>query len=531
MQVRQFSPGNCCAPQNRNVRPSSKYSEYSSVGLPSFASLATFPDENELIGQRCYCSAVLIAAPEVRIPPRDAVERALVDLDRTLGPSKVDTSETGRLAHANDESEATGRLPDAVVYAKGRDDIAAVLAIGEKHCVPITPRAGGTGRTGGAVPVAGGIVLATHTMSKVLEISKTDLLAVVEPGVITDEFHAAVEAEGLFYPPDPNSLKTCMIGGNVAENAGGPRAFKYGVTREYVLGLETCLMGGRIVRSGKRTVKGVTGYDVTALLIGSEGTLGVFSEITLKLVPKPDELATILALYADVRQAADAVQRLIANGLVPRCLELMDGPTLDAIRKQGVPVDARANSMLLIEVDGLALDATIERLADSLTQGGDAIDVVAAQDAAQRARLWEARRMLSPATRKLAKYKLSEDIVVPRSRLVDLFTEVERIGDETGVRHLTYGHAGDGNLHVNFLWNDEADKPAVDRAIDALMHATVRLGGTLTGEHGIGVLKAAYLPIEQSQQLITLQQDLKRVFDPKGLLNPGKIFPTGHTAC
>jgi glycolate oxidase len=334
-----------------------------------------------------------------------------------------------------------------------------------------------------------------------------------------------------------------MIGGNVAENAGGPRAFKYGVTREYVLGLEACLMGGRVLRTGRRTIKGVTGYDVTALLVGSEGTLGVFSEITLKLVPKPSELATVLALFADVRQAADAVRRIIARGLVPRCLELMDGPTLEAIRKQNVSLDPRARAMLLIEVDGSGgatlgdgtsastLDPVIERLGEALTEGGHALDVVAAQDAAQRARLWEARRLLSPATRKLAKYKLSEDIVVPRSRLVELFERVDRIGETTGVRHLTYGHAGDGNLHVNFLWNDEDERPAVDRAIDALMRATIELGGTLSGEHGIGVLKAAYLPIEQSAELIAVQQDLKRVFDPSGLLNPGKIFPTGHASC
>lgn len=476
---------------------------------------------------------VLVAAPEVRIPARDAVERALVDLERRLGPSKVDTSETGLLTYGQDESEAIGRKPDAVVLADGRDDIAAVLAIAEKHGVPVTPRAGGTGRTGGAVPVAGGIVLATHSMSKILEINRQDLLAVVQPGVVTADLHAAVEAEGMFYPPDPNSLKTCMIGGNVAENAGGPRAFKYGVTREYVLGLEACLMGGRVVRTGKRTIKGVTGYDVTALLVGSEGTLGVFSEITLKLVPRPQEVATVLALFQDVREAADAVRRIIAGGLVPRCLELMDGLTLDAIRKQGVAVDTRAQAMLLIEVDGAAgtLDPIVERLGEALTTGGHALDVVAAQDAAQRARLWEARRMLSPATRKLAKYKLSEDIVVPRSRLVDLLEEVDRIGERTGVMHLTYGHAGDGNLHVNFLWNDDAERPAVDRAIGALMRATVELGGTLSGEHGIGVLKAAYLPMEQSAELIALQQDLKRVFDPSGLLNPGKIFPTGHAAC
>jgi len=384
------------------------------------------------------------------------------------------------------------------------------------------------------VPVAGGIVLATHALSKVNDIDRRDRLAVVEPGVITGEFHAICEKEGLFYPPDPNSLKDCMLGGNVAENAGGPRAFKYGVTREYVLGLEACLMGGRVIRSGKRTVKGVTGYDVTALLVGSEGTLGVFTEITLRLVTKPPSVGTVLALFADVHACAGAVAAIVEAGLVPRCLELLDSATLDAVRAQHVPIDPRAGAMLLIELDGgeREIDEGLEKLGELLSGRKGIVDVVVAQDASQRARLWEARRMLSPATRKLAKYKLSEDIVVPRSRIVDLLARMDRIGDETGVRHLTYGHAGDGNLHVNFLWNDDSERDAVDRAIDALMRATIELGGTLSGEHGIGVSKAQYLPIEQSAELIALQRDIKRVFDPKELLNPGKIFPSrGHRAC
>ena len=476
---------------------------------------------------------MLVAAPEVRLPARDAVERAVLELERRLGPSKVDTTEGGRLAHGRDESEAIGRVPNAVVLAHGREDVALALEIAEKHGVPVTPRAGGTGRTGGAVPVAGGIVLATHGMGSLVDVDRRDLLAVVQPGVVTAELHAAVEREGLFYPPDPNSLKTCMIGGNVAENAGGPRAFKYGVTREYVLGLEACLMGGRVLRTGKRTVKGVTGYDVTALLVGSEGPRGGLTEITLKLGPKPPEVATVLARDAAVGAAAAAVARVVAQGIVPRCLELMDATTLGAIRAQGVAVDPRAQALLLVEIDGAAgaLEPELERLGEALSAGGDAVDVVAAQDAAQRARLWEARRLLPPATRKLAKYKLSEDVVVPRSRLVDLLAEVDRIGEATGVRTLTYGHAGDGNMHVNFLWDTDDERPAVDRAILALMRATVAMGGTLSGEHGIGVLKAAYLPLEQSPELIAVQQDLKRVFDPSGLLNPGKIFPTGHASC
>lgn len=475
----------------------------------------------------------MFAAPEVRVPSRNAVEKALIELERRLGASKVDTSEAGREALARDDSPAEGRRPDGVVIAEDRADVAATLEICETHGVPVTPRGAGTGRTGGAVPLAGGIVLATHAMSKIVDIDRDDLLAVVEPGVITGALHEAVEAEGLFYPPDPSSLASCMIGGNVAENAGGPRAFKYGVTRDYVLGLETCLMGGRVLRSGRRTVKGVTGYDVTSLLVGSEGTLGVFTEITLKLVHAPTEVATVLALFADVRSAAAAVARVVARGLVPRCLELLDSWTLDAIRSQGVAVDARAHAMLLVEVDARhgSLTPILEALGETLSEGGTAVDVVAAEDAAQRKRLWEARKSLSLATRKLARYKLSEDVVVPRSRLVTLLDETAASCEREKVRHLTYGHAGDGNMHVNFLWNEDGERPAVERAIEALMRTTVRLGGTLSGEHGIGIAKAAYLPIEQAPASIALQQDLKRVFDPSWLLNPGKIFPTGHAAC
>lgn len=455
-------------------------------------------------------------------------------LSRELGGSKVDDSQSARETYSNDDSEVAPRVADVVVHATSADDISATLAIADAHGVPVTPRAGGTGRTGGAVPAAGGILLATDTMKQVLEIDRDDLVAVVEPGIVTADFHAMVEREGLFYPPDPNSLKMCMIGGNLAENAGGPRAFKYGVTREYVLGLEACLMGGQIVRTGRRTVKGVTGYDLTALFVGSEGTLGVFSRATLKLVRKPGAVATVLALFEDVRAAAAAVVRVIGAGLVPRCMELLDEPTLGAVRAQGVSVDMRAKSMLLLELDGAPSEVEhgLERLGNVISAGERVVDIVAAQDAAQRDRLWEGRRQLSPATRKLAKHKLSEDVVVPRSRMVALLEQVDRISEATGVRSCSYGHAGDGNLHVNFFWNRDEERSAVDRSLRMLMEATVELGGTLTGEHGIGVTKIEYLPIEQSPELIQLQRDVKNVFDPKGLLNPGKIFaPSSHKAC
>ncbi|MDP9035116.1 MAG: FAD-binding protein [Myxococcota bacterium] len=481
---------------------------------------------------RATLATVLLRAPEVTFPSRACVDRAKLALERRLGPSKVLSEPAVCAPYATDDSDVGGLAPDAVVIASSADDVSAALAIAEACDVPVTPRAGGTGRAGGAVPVAGGIVVATHGLARIKEIDRGNLVAVVQPGVVTGEFHAAVEREGLFYAPDPNSSESCMLGGNLGTNAGGPRAFKYGVTRDWVLGLEACLIGGRVLRTGKRTVKGVTGYDVTALLVGSEGTLAVFTEATLRLVPNPPSIGTLLALYSDVRAAAGAVSNVVAAGIVPRCLELLDEPTLGAVRAAGVSVDARANSMLLIEVDGEHAEGALMRIGELASASPGCIDVVVARSAAERDRLWSARRSLSRATRKLARYKLSEDIVVPRTRIADLLAQTDDIGRLTGVRHLAYGHAGDGNLHVNFLWNDEAERPAVDHAIGLLMRATVSLGGTLTGEHGIGASKAQYLPLEQSAELISIQRDIKRAFDPKGLLNPGKIFPTeGHSSC
>jgi glycolate oxidase len=474
----------------------------------------------------------VLRAQELTLPSRASIDRAKIELERRLGPSKVLTSADACTTYASDDSDVEGPSPDAVVLAASAADIVTTLAVAQACDVPVTPRAGGTGRTGGAVPVAGGIVLATHGLGRLKDIDRANLTAVVEPGLITGELHAAVEREGLFYAPDPNSLDSCMIGGNLAENAGGPRAFKYGVTRDWVLGLEVALITGQLLRTGKRTIKGVTGYDVTALLVGSEGTLGVFTQATLRLVPKPPAVATALALFSDVAGAAAAVAALVAAGVVPRCLELLDASTLDAVRANGVSVDARAGAMLLVETDGESAETTLLHVGEICSAAAGCVDVLVAQDAAQRDRLWTARRTLSKATRKLARHKLSEDVVVPRTRLVELLARAEAIGRQTGVRQLAYGHAGDGNLHVNFLWNEDAERPDVERAIGLLMRATVELGGTLTGEHGIGVSKAPYLALEQSEGLIALQKDIKRVFDPKGLLNPGKIFSGGgHNAC
>jgi glycolate oxidase len=462
-----------------------------------------------------------------------AADKARSLLERALGPSKVLTDPDACLGYAGDESDQEPVTPDAVVLATSADDIRRALAAANEADVPITPRAAGSGKSGGCVPVSGGVVLSTMGMNAIKEIDRQNLIAVVEPGVILCDLHAAVEAEGFFYPPDPNSLKMCAIGGNIAENAGGPRTFKYGVTREYVLGLEAMLIDGTCLRTGRRTVKGVTGYDVTALLTGSEGTLGVVTEATLRLIPKPPAVATLLALFDDMHACGRAVSAIVAAGLVPRCLELLDAGTLQAVRDRGVGIDARARAMLLIEVDGdtHACESAMERVGD-VCAAEAAIEVLAAQDPAQRDRLWEARCQLSPATRAMARFKISEDVVVPRTRVPDILIEVDAISEATGVRMITYGHAGDGNLHVNYLWNDPDDAPRVEQGLERLFRAVIAMRGTLTGEHGVGTSKAEYLPLEQSAELIEIQRGIKRLFDPKGLLNPGKIFPRrGHGAC
>jgi glycolate oxidase len=459
--------------------------------------------------------------------PAAALDKALRLLDARLGPSKILTGEEARERFAHDESEAEGVLPDVVVLAECVDDLSTALAVALEADVPVTPRAAGTGRSGGAVPVAGGMVIATLGMNSIKEIDVDEGIAVVQPGVVLADLHDAVEREGWFYPPDPNSLKSCALGGNVAENSGGPRAVKYGVTRDYVLGIEAVLMGGERLLVGRRTRKGVTGYDVASLLVGSEGTLAVFGELTVKLIPKPESIVTLLITFSHVRDAARAAQALTAARLLPRCMELMDGETLDALRRGGNPIDPRAGALLLVEVDGSASDVDVaaQRVADHCERAG-ASEVLTAQDPAHRERLWSARRDMSHAVRRLARHKFAQDVVVPRQRVVELLDRVALASERCAVRYLTYGHVGDGTLHVNFFWDDDDQVGRVEKAIETLVGDVIALGGSLSAEHGIGVLRAPFLPREHSPGLVALQRDLKRAFDPRGLMNPGKIFPT-----
>lgn len=462
-----------------------------------------------------------------------AIDAARRELEKGLGPSKVQSDPRVCEACRFDESGFEGKLPDLVACVRDMEDVTAVLKTAAKYSIPVTPRAAGTGKTGGALPVQGGIVLNLQGMNQIKDIDRAEGTAVVEPGVILADLQRAVEAEGWFYPPDPNSFETCTLGGNIAENAAGPRAFKYGATRDYTIGLEVALMGGQRLSLGRKTRKGVTGYDMTSLFVGSEGTLGVVGDITLKLIPKPPHVLMLMALFPSAQVAAQSVAIIGQSGLHPRCIEILDGQTLDVMRAAGHAFDSRANALLFIELDGdeAYCFSQAEMTADACMKAG-AVDVLVAQDAAQRDRLWATRREMSLVIKKLTKRKLSEDIVVPRTRLGELLGRVEKATAAERVRWLAYGHAGDGNLHVNYLWNEPDEVPAVERAIERLFYDTVELGGTLSGEHGIGLTKQPYLHLEQSAELIELQRRLKALFDPADLLNPGKIFPRrSHGSC
>jgi len=461
-------------------------------------------------------------------PGAQRLGRARQLLGRHFGPSKLRVGEQECAPYSRDASEAEGVPPLAVVLAENALDIELALSVAADAGVPIVPRGAGTGKTGGAVPVQGGIVLDLLRFGQIKEIDRRESLAVVEPGVVLAAFQAAVASEGLFYAPDPNSRVGCSLGGNVATNAGGPRAFKYGVTGRYVLGLEAFLVGGQRIVTGRRTAKGVTGYDLTSLLVGSEGTLAVFGDITLRLIRPPETRQTLLVRFERIADAARAVTAVVAAGLVPSCLELLDLRLLgEDVRNEVGAGPGQPEALLLIEVDGdvAACEALARRVGETCEASG-ARDIELARDAETRDRMWAVRSNMSATLRRTARNKLSEDVAVPREALVELLARLEGTSRRNAVRSVAYGHAGDGNLHVNFLWDEPEEAPRVQVAIRELFEHVVALRGTLSGEHGIGVLKAPYLPLEQAPALVGLQQSVKQTFDPRGLLNPGKIFPS-----
>ena len=418
--------------------------------------------------------------------------------------------------------------PEAVVFPQSAEEVSQILRLANERRFPVTARGGGVGYTGGAVPVEGGIVVGTDRMNRIREINADDLYAVTEPGVTTYALQQAVEQLGLFYPPDPASYKNSFIGGNIAENAGGIRSAKYGVTKHYVLGLEVVLPTGEIVRAGGRTTKNVTGFDLTGLICGSEGMLGIITEATLKLLPLPAATRTVRATFRTMAAACACVPRFNRARITPVAIEVLDENAIRAVESEfAFGFTDEAGALLLVSVDGHPDEVERDaRVVEQVVRDGGGFDVIRSETREEEERLWDARRALSPAIKKFGTMKFNEDVVVPRSRVPELVARVEKIGKRFETFVVNFGHAGDGNIHVNFMC-DRDDPAAMRRARAAVREtfaAAVDLGGTISGEHGIGYVKAPYLDMALGAPTIEAMRRIKHALDPNGILNPGKMF-------
>lgn len=454
-------------------------------------------------------------------------ERAISALREIFG-GRLATSREERVCYSFD---ATGqeRLPDAVAFPETAEEVRRTVLLANDLRFPVVPRGAGSGFSGGSVPVRGGLVLSTERMDRILSIDEENLVAVVEPGVVTGTLKEEAARRGLFYPPDPASYRFCTIGGNIAECAGGMCAVKYGVTRDYVLGLEAVLGTGERVRTGVATMKGVVGYDLTRMLVGSEGTLGIVTKATLRLIPLPEATETLLAFFRSNVEGSKAVAGMIGGRILPCALELMDRTAIDCVRALvDLPMPEDTGCALLIEVDGPRSSVADEaaRVEEACRRFG-AVEVRRAADEEGRERLWTLRRSISPALRKVNPVKINEDIVVPRSRLPDMMDFLSDLGSRKRLRIVNFGHAGDGNVHVNLMISgtDGEERRRADEAVSEIFRRTVELGGTISGEHGIGISKAPYLAMEVGPLGVSVMKRLKACFDPNGILNPGKIFP------
>jgi glycolate oxidase len=452
----------------------------------------------------------------------------LREISNIVGPENLILSQD-KLAEYGTDATKLEFMPDAVAFPGNDDEVSRILRLASEVGVPVIPRGAGSGMSGGALPVKGGLVMPMLRFNRILSIDQDNLVAKVEPGVITAHLQASVEHIGLFYPPDPASYHISTIGGNVAQCAGGLRAVKYGVTRDYVLGLTVVLPTGEIIKTGVETKKGVAGYDLTRLILGSEGTLAVITAIILRLIPKPPAKKTMIALFPDVSSAVQTVSDIIRHKIIPSILELIDRLCLDCIREEmNLPLPPGAGSMLLIELDGekILLERDVDRLREICSRGGS-LTFTAAHDSKEADRLWDARRSISPSLYKLRPHKISEDIVVPRSRMADLVAYLDELGNRYGLPLPAFGHAGDGNIHVNIMLDRTNARELADAksVINRLFKKVIQMGGTITGEHGIGITKAMYLEMEIPRTGLELMFRIKKAFDPAGILNPGKIFP------
>ena len=418
--------------------------------------------------------------------------------------------------------------PEAVVFPENTAQMVAILKLANEYLFPVTARGGGVGYTGGAVPIDGGIVIGTDRMNKIIEINADDLYVICQPGIRTFELQQAVEKHGVFFPPDPASYKDSFIGGNIAENAGGMRTPKYGITGRYVLGLEVVTATGEVLRVGGKVEKNVVGFNLTSLIVGSEGMLGIITEATLKLLPMTEATSTVRASFKSMEEACKVLTKFTPEGLLPMAMEVIDKHCINAIEQNyafGLSKDAAA--ILLVAVDGSKEEVAknAERIEQILSENGG-FDVLRAQSKEDEDKLWDVRRAISPSLMKFGTLKINEDVVVPRSKVPELVAKVEQIGKKHNTFVANFGHAGDGNIHVNFMCNRE-DADSIARArlcVSEAFQLSVDLGGTISGEHGIGYVKAPYLDYAIDKPTLEIMKGIKQVFDPNGILNPGKMF-------
>ena len=457
-----------------------------------------------------------------KIPVPDRVKRALKEV---LGEYKVLDDQMDRMLYSYDATRIQAP-PDVVVIPENEEEVKKIVKICYEEDIPVTPRGAGSGYTGGALPVKGGVLISFEKMDRILEIDEDNAVARVEPGVVTYKLQQEVEKRGLFYPPDPASYKFCTLGGNVAENAGGPRCVKYGVTRDFVMELNTVIHTGELIHTGKATLKDVAGYDLTRLLIGSEGTLGIFTGITLKLIPKPKAKKTVKAIFMDIESVGKTVKDIFKAGISPSALEFMDKLAINAVEDFGhfgLPRDAEV--ILLIEVDGhpKAIEDEMVEVARICEMNGAKVEI--AKTDAEAEKLWEARRALSPAVAKLARTKINEDIVFQRSYLPEALPKLREIGRKYNLKMVNFGHIGDGNVHANFMINglDPDEVERAEKAVEEVFELALHYGGSITGEHGVGITKAEFMKKQFGSAEMDMMRKIKRVFDPKDLINPGKM--------
>ncbi|WP_079478089.1 FAD-binding oxidoreductase [Halobacillus salinus] len=419
-------------------------------------------------------------------------------------------------------------LPEAVVQVKDKYEVARILKLANEYGVPVYPRGAGTCLSGGPLPVHGGIVLDLSKLPARIDVRPDDLTVTVSPSVRTGDINKEAEKHGLMYAPDPSSAHVATIGGNLAENSGGPRGLKYGVTKDHVLGLEIVTPEGELIRTGGQTIKNVTGYDLTKLIVGSEGTLAVIVEATLKLMPKPPAVRTMMVAFNEVRTAGEAISRTLTSGVLPSKLEFMDQACVVAVEQFqpiGLPVDAAA--IILVELDGPeeALKVEQEKI-EAIMKDMNAKDIIIPESDEEAAKLWHARKQVSPAIAKIKPTKVSEDATVPRSKIPDFMDRLQVIKEKYDLEVVAFGHAGDGNLHPNILCDqrDADEMKRAELAVEEMFEAAIELGGTLSGEHGIGTMKAPFMEMELGDVGVDMMRRIKQVWDPNNILNPGKIF-------